>query len=254
MKRLLFLFAVTVIFSSTFVFAQEQDDEPLPPKRLAAKLGGAGGFTTSWLFMDVDPINQLLIKNSAQELSKGGMPLYGGQGYAYLMLMNNFRIGGMGVSGTRKTNSIEPATNIRRDVELTVGYGGVTADYVIPLSSRLDLTLGMFLGSGGLDFKITKDNGSNVVWDSLWTNYGSSDSIQNYSQKLSGSFFIYQPSVNLEYALMRWFGVRLGASYMGMSGGSWKLDDKYDIVNVPDNINGKGWMINTGVFIGTFMF
>ena len=239
-------------------FAQEQEYEPSPPKRsMQAKLGGALGFTQNWLFLDVDPINQILRSNGAAELDKRGVPLFGGQGYGYVLFVQNLRIGGMGASGTLKSKSLRGVT--RRDVELKVGFGGVTVDYVIPIVPRLDVALGGLFGGGGLDIKMTRDNGSPKVWDNLWNEYGNNGPTNTsapfeYSRKLSGSFFIYQPSVNVEFALLRWLGFRTGVSYLGMAGGEWELDGKYELIGVPSSINGKGLMLNGGIFVGTFIF
>ncbi|MBI4547473.1 MAG: hypothetical protein HY707_05815 [Ignavibacteriae bacterium] len=235
------------------MFAQEQEYEPVPPKRSSqAKLGGALGFTQHWLFLDVDPLNKVLRNSGAKELDDRGMLLLGGQGYGYILFVQNLRIGGMGVSGTSKSRSLTGFT--RRDVELKVGFGGVTIDYVIPIVPRLDVAIGGLLGGGGLDIKMTRDDGRPKVWNNLWTDYGSQMPVQEYSRKLSGSFFIYQPSVNLEFALLRWLGFRAGVSYVGMAGGDWELDEKYELLGVPDEINGKGFMLNGGIFIGTFIF
>ena len=69
---------------------------------------------------------------------------------------------------------------------------------------------------------------------------------------MSGSFFVVIPSVNLEYAVLGWIGARIGVSYVGMYSPSWTLDDKDDLLGVPSNVNGKGFMINAGLFLGTF--
>lgn len=254
MKLSVLIYFLFVFVYSALLFAQEQDEEIFPPQRSAdAKLGGAGGFTTSLLFFDVGPINEILRKANAAELKSGRLLLMGGQGYGYIMFIENFRVGGMGMTGTLETK-LPSGTTTSRDVELTIGYGGVTLDYVVQLVSRLDLALGVLLGGGGLDFKITRDYGRNKHWDSLWTEYGTNDPVSEYSRKISGSFFIYKPSINLEYTVLRWFGIRVGVSYLGMTAGKWELDDKYDIFNVPSSIHSKGWMFNGGVFLGTFVF
>ena len=255
MKRMFIVCLCMYLFQLSLLVAQEEpkDEEILPPKRsAAAKIGGAGGFTPFWLFLDIAPINQMLRNANAAEFNNGRLLLLGGQGYGYVLFVPNLRIGGMGASGTMKSKAL--FGNTRRDVELSVGFGGVTLDYVIPIAPRFDLTIGTLLGRGGMDLKITRDDGRAKVWDDLWNEYGSLQPAQEYSRQLSGSFFIYQPSVNIEFALLRWIGLRAGVSYLGMSGAEWKLDDKYDIFGVPSNINGKGWMINTGVFLGTFLY
>lgn len=232
---------------------QQQDDEILPPSRSAsAKMGGAGGFTPFYLFMDVNPINEILRKSNAAEFDNGRMLLLGGQGYAYIYVVKNLRIGGMGAGGSMKSRSLQGST--RREVQMDVGFGGLTVDYVIPVVPRLDVAVGILLGSGGVDLSINRDNGTGKVWDDLWSEFGDSLAAQEYTRKMSGSFFIYQPSVNVEFALLRWVGIRAGVSYLGMAGGSWQLDSKYDIYGVPSTVSGRGLMINAGVFMGTFLY
>jgi hypothetical protein len=256
MKRFFTTLMLMSLLAASMLVAQQKDEEEIimPKHRTDSKIGGAGGFTPFWLFLDVDPINQYLANSNCAQFNKDGMMLWGGQGYGYIMLLPNVRIGGIGAKGTKKSTSYDVATEIRRDVEMSVGFGGVTIDYVVPVMPRLDISGGVMLGGGGMDIKMTRDNGSAKLWTELWDDLGSTSATQNYSRKLSGSFFIVQPSVNIEYAVLRWLGVRVGVSYLGMTGGEWKLDDKYDILGVPDKISGKGWMINSGVFLGTFIF
>lgn len=253
MRRFFAFLSVIVLFLPLNLLAQDQDEEPLPPKHAASKLGGAAGFTPFWLFFDPGPLNQVLGSAHAAALAKGGIPLYGGQGYGYIMFLPNVRVGGIGASGSLESKMLD-GNNILRDVQLSVGFGGVTIDYVAPITQRLDVTVGLMLGHGSMEITMTRDNGQAKVWNDLWVEYGSQDSAQNFTRKLTGSFLAYQPSVNLEYAVLRWLGVRLGVSYSGMAAASWKLDDTYDIFGVPNNISGKGLMINTGIFVGTFMF
>ena len=46
----------------------------------------------------------------------------------------------------------------------------------------------------------------------------------NLTRTLSGSFFVYVPSVCFEYAVLNWMALRVGASYVGMAAPSWKVD------------------------------
>lgn len=236
--------------------AQDDEEEPLPPRRhTQTKIGGAIGFTQNLLFFDLDPINQVLRNSNAAEFEKGPMVLLGGQGYGYILVIPNLRLGGIGGSGSIKSRSLDLSTQTRRDVELSVGFGGVTIDYVIPVVPRVDVACGVLLGSGGTTIKMTRDRGTAKVWGNIWNEFGDVIGTTNeYTHTLSGSFFVYQPSVNVEYAVLRWLGLRAGVSYLGMAGNSWKLDEKYDLVGVPDKISGRGFMINGGIFLGTFIF
>ena len=255
MKRMLALYLVVLLCQGAVAFGQEgsKDDEIPPPRRSAApKIGGAVGFTPLWLFTDIAPVNQALEGALGAPFENGRLMMVGGQAYAYVLFVPNLRIGGMSASGSMTSKSL--VGNTRRDVEMSVGFGGVTLEYVMPVVPRLDFTLGMLLGKGSMDFKITRDDGGAKVWDDIWNEFGTLQPAQEYSRKLSGSFVVVQPSATFEFALLRWIGLRAGVSYTSMSGSDWKLDDKYDVYGVPSTVTGKGWTINTGIYLGTFVY
>ncbi len=257
MKRCLSLLLLFLVIPWTFVFAQQEEEPPIPPKRSkAAKIGAFGGFTPSWLFVDVKPINDVLVPAGGAAFKDDGVFLWGGGGAAYIMLVPNLRVGGVGMSGTIKSTRLDPF-GVRRDAELHVGFGGVTVEYTVPIVERLDVSFGTMIGGGGIDIVLRQDNGGNKSWGQEWTNYGSGSyqtlgQINNIKRTLSGSYFVWVPSVNVEYAILAWVGVRVGASYVGMSAPSWKLDDNNELLGVPSAVSGKGFMINAGLFVGTF--
>jgi len=237
--------------------AQDDVTVPIPPKRTrAAKVGAFGGFTPGWLFVDVKPINAVLQSNGGAPLKDSGVFMAGGAGAAYIMFVPNLRVGGLGMGGSISSTSLD-AAGIRRDAELSVGFGGVTVEYVIPVVERLDVAVGTMLGGGGIDLTLRRDTGGNNTWLQEWGafysgNYENTAQIPNVTRRMSGSFFVYIPSVSVEYAIVGWLGARLGASYVGMASPSWELDDKYELLGVPSDVSGRGFMINAGLFLGTF--
>ena len=256
MRRIwIFLFCILLMPFPKTAAQVAEEYTPIPPARPSTgKIGGGGGYTPGWLFMDLDKLNGTIISAGGAPFDGGRMMLNGGQGYAYLLLVQNLRIGGVGMGGTRTTSRIETSTNTRRDVELSVGYGGVTLEYALSLMPRFDLTFAAVIGGGGMSLTIRRDMGTLKNWGDLWGEFGSAQPAGEYSRKLEGSFFIFQPSVTVEVALLRWLGVRAGVGYLGMAGGSWKLDARFDLAGVPDGIGASGWMINTGIYIGTFIY
>jgi hypothetical protein len=257
MKKTLLVLLVVSMFPS---FAWTQEDAmtpPIPPRRSkAAKVGAFGGFTPGWLFVDPAPINSFLQAAGGAPLSDAGVPMLGGGGAAYIMLVPNLRVGGLGMGGDISSTSLS-SLGVRRDAKLSAGFGGVTVEYVLPIVERLDVAVGGMLGGGGIDITLREDVGGNKTWNQEWGNFGTGNyqiggQINNITRKLSGSYFVWIPSLNVEYAVMGWGGLRLGVSYVGMSSPSWKLDDKYDLLGVPSDVNGQGWMINAGILVGTF--
>jgi len=250
MKRLI---CICILLSLVLTVGSAQE-EPIPPKRSrAVKVGLFGGFTPAWLFIDVKPINAFLLAAKGAPLKEDGVLMTGGGGAAYIMLLPNVRVGGVGMTGALKSTSID-GNSIRRDAEMRVGFGGLTVEYVLPLMERLDLAVGGMVGWGGVDLTLRQSNGGNNTWIgeqdlfSQWT----AGMPNNMNRTLSGAYFIWSPTVNMEYALLPWLGVRLGASYLGMSFPSWTVDDNYELLGVPSDVSGKGLMIQAGVFVGTF--
>jgi hypothetical protein len=253
----LMLFLLTLLIAAPELPAQEEMIPPIPPKRSrAAKVGVFGGFTPGWLFMDMKPINEILTASGGAALSESGIPLYGGGGAAYIMFVPNLRVGGLGMGGSVSSTSLD-AAGVRRDAEVDAGWGGLTVEYVVPVVDKLDIAIGGMLGGGGIDITLRQDVGGAKTWGGEWGsfdtgNYQNGGQITSVRRTLEGSFFVWIPSVNVEYAVTGWFALRLGASYVGMSSPSWSLDGEHDLLGVPSSVTGSGFMINAGLFVGTY--
>jgi hypothetical protein len=181
--------------------------------------------------------------------------MLGGAGAIYIMVVPNLRIGGLGMSGSTSSSAL--VGNVRKEAQLTVGYGGVTAEYVFQIVPRLDLAIGTMLGAGGVDITLRQDAGLATTWENEWLalrtgNYQSATQIGTVRREMSGSFFVLIPSATIEYAVLGWLAVRVGASYVTMLSPSWTLDGEHDLLNVPSSVKGNGFMINAGILLGTF--
>jgi hypothetical protein len=244
------LAALLCLFISGALLAQGTEDES--GAHDSGKLGGAIGYAPGLVYINMDPINSMLQSASLPTISSQPIFTSGIAGYAYILVVPNLRVGGVGASGGLKSLS-EPG-NTSREVDLNVSYGGVSIDYVVPFTARLDLSVGTVLGKGGVDLTLRRDNGSDKGWTTIWGDFGSTTPVQSYSTTMSGSFVLYQPNVTLEYTVLRWLGVRAGVGYSGTLGGSWTQDGTYDVAGVPSSLSGKGFMITGGIYLGTFIF
>lgn len=252
MKKTLLVLSLIAMVGS-YVFAQE---EPIPPKRTKmGKVGLFGGFLPGWLSVDVTSINDFIVHANGVPLSNNGVFMLGGGGAVYVMVLPNVRLGGVGMSGSLKSTGIQsPPSDIRRDAKLNIGYGGVSIEYVIPIIERLDFAAGIMLGGGGIDLTMRVSNGGNNTWGSEQTFLatGIGGTTNNVTRTYSGAFFIWSPMVNVEYAILGWLAFRVGASYLGMSFPSWKVDGNYELLGVPSGVSGKGFMVQGGVLLGMF--
>jgi hypothetical protein len=251
MKRLLILL-VLASFMTPLAAAQ---DEPIPPRRSRmAKMGLFGGFTPGYLFLDVKPINSFLTAGKGAALSESGVFMTGGAGAAYIMVLQNVRVGGMGLSGGLKSSSLE-TSGLRRDAELSVGMGALTVEYVLPVVQHLDVAFGVTLGWGFMDLTLRQSYGVSNTWlgeQQILGGVSGTAVPPNATRILNGSFLLWAPTVNMEYAVLSWLALRIGATYSIMSFPSWQVDGKYDLLGVPTDVSGKGLMLQGGILIGTF--
>jgi hypothetical protein len=250
MKKMLSLLLL-LTFAAGIAVAQE---EPIPPKRSrAVKVGLFGGYTPGWLFVDMKPVNDFLVGGNGAALKEGGVFMSGGAGAIYIMLIPNVRMGGMGMAGWLKSTALD-LNGIRRDAEYSVGFGGLTIEYVWPIMERLDVAVGASLGGGSTTLTLRQSNGGSNTWGGEQSLFSQWTALvpPNTTRTLSGGFFVTVPSVNIEYALTGWLGVRLGASYVSMFAPSWEVDGNYDLIGVPGDVSGRGFMLQGGVFVGTY--
>jgi len=226
------------------------------------KVGLFGGFTPGVIFPNVGPVNSFLTAGGAAPLKNNGVFMLGGGGAAYIMVVPNLRVGGVGMSGAISSSSLDQTTGIRRDAQLKIGYGGLTVEYVFPIWERFDIAVGTMLGTGGMDLTLRKSNGGTNTWGGESGYFGGGSSTAagadlgsppaNLTRILTGSFYIVVPAVAFEYTLTGWCALRLGASYVGMFAPTWRVDSNYDLIGVPSNVNGNGFMVNMALLVGTF--
>jgi hypothetical protein len=245
---------IIVLGSSARVNAQQSDDttekEWKEPRRV--KVGGAGGVVTSLGLFKNDEINKTLKSIGMPALNTNQMVLVGGEGYGYIMFLPNLRIGGYGTGGKQTVTMLDAATNVKKDVEYHVSYGGFLIDYVVPVANHFDIAGGFTIGGGSIEIMTSRDDGSFKKWDDLWTEFGNNNPTKNVTRSLSGTFVSFNPHLNLEYSLLTWLQVRVGVGYPVLFNANWQLNDKDDIQNVPSNLKPDGITINGGVMFGFF--
>ena len=253
MKRII-TFAVLLMIVALTGFAQEDGstDDSNTFRRTKSKVGGAGGFTPAWGLFKFDEINKVLKSSGLPEMKSDPMYLAGGEGYGYIMFLKNVRMGGNGMAGTISSTTYDPTTNTKKSVDYRISYGGFLIDYVMPVADRLDVSVGLTLGGGSVDITMNRDDGSFKQWTNIWTEFGANSPTKNTTQHLNGSFFALTPSASIEYAILKWFQLRVGVTYPYMTNANWKLEAEKDILNVPDKLKPDGPVITAGIMFGFF--
>jgi hypothetical protein len=217
-----------------------------------SKFGLAGGFTPMWVFTNVDQVNRMLPDFGVDQLSTSGMLTLGGAGYAYIMLVDNIRVGGMGYSGSM--NSTGVVDGFRKEVDYSLGGGALSVEYTLPSIKKFAVSFGVLLGGGSLELKLYKNKGE-FNWQDVWSEMSDSESTsENFSRLMKNSFYLVSPTVNVDYPLSRFIAVRLGAGYQFTFGDDWEIENEQGLSGVPSELNGNAFFIQTGIFLGFFAF
>ncbi len=183
---------------------------------------------------DDDNINTLFGNHN---ISHGG---YGAFGAAYTMINDVDAIVlsgrgawivnqtlGLGLAGSGFLNDYRYSQIYEEDVNLSGGYGGILIEPIIFPRSPVHLSVPLIAGVGGIAYTRA------AFQDDPW-NY------EDYWVEDTDAFLIFEPGVEIELNLLRFFRLAFGVSY--------RMTSKINLVETPsDVLNG----VSTGV---TFKF
>jgi hypothetical protein len=239
MKKIVFLCLLSLFLST----ARAQDGEDVG---WVARFGAAGGFTPTVLFPDLNPVNDLVRNLQINQTFGKGVLALGGGGYAYIMLMDNFRVGGTGISGSLKVTG--SAGGFDREVDYNYGLGGLTIEYTLPFINRIAVSVGTIIGAGSSSIQIYKNKN-----DFNWSNIDQ-EPVENQNRKYTNSFFTVTPTLNVDIPVNRFIAFRIGGGYVIPFNNEWKADNDRSIGGVPSNLTSNSFFIQTGIYFGLFAF
>ena len=213
-----------------------------------ARFGIAGGVNPVYFFPNIDAVNNQANNMGLGELSKSGMFLWGGSGYAYIMFISNLRLGGIGLSGT--ISSKGTYLNMDRELDYSFGLGGVTIEYTLPFIQKVAVSVGTIVGVGTQSIEAYQNEGK-YNWENSFpqTLFSSLATPGNYS-KLKNTFFTFTPTLNLDFPLSRFMAFRVGGGYIMNFNDKWKVNNGQEISGVPGNLTNNNFFIQTGIYFG----
>ncbi len=217
-----------------------------------SKFGIAGGLTPTWIVPNLDDINSKLPAFGVDKLPTSGTFALGGAGYAYVLFIDNLRIGGLGFGGSVSEESIKDGFN--KETSYSYGIGALTLEYTLPFVKGFAVSVGTLIGAGSVEIELHQTKGI-LDWNNIWNEVSdSSRSTQNISRSLKNGFFTVAPTINIDIPLNRFIAFRVGGGYIFSIGNEWKVANEQSLTNVPSSLNGDSFFIQTGVFLGFFAF
>jgi len=234
-----------VLIFSVCLFSQER-------KYFDTPFGGGGAYTPGWYFPNLEALNNELAKINIPKLSESGFYSSGGAGFAYIGFVDYLRLGGMGFGGSTSERSAADANGFTKEVMYSLSGGGFTVEYSLPFIRNIAVSPGFMFGAGSIKIDIYNNRG-NFSWDDIW-NETQNASSENVNHSLTNSFFIFAPTLNVDIPLYRFISFRIGAGYQITFGDDWQINNEQEIDNVPSDLNGNSFFLQSGIFIGFFSY
>lgn len=239
MKKFSFIIILIVLLVNSSAAQQ--------PIGWVSKFGLAVGVTPTFIMPNIKPLNQFLPSLGLNKLPESGVFGFGGGGYAYILVIDNVRIGGLGFGGSVSEDaSIGGITN---EVTYSTGAGALTIEYTLPFIKKIAVSVGTMIGKGYREIEIYQNN-KNFTWDEILAEFD--NSTINISRRLENDFFTITPTLNIDYPLNRFIAFRLGAGYLVSLSDKWTAANAQDVTGVPEDLNQNSFFIQTGIFIGFF--
>lgn len=217
-----------------------------------APFGGGIGYVPAWYIPNLTPVNNEMKNIGMPELSTGGFYSSGIAGFIYIGFVKNLRVGGMGFGGS--LSSDQTVNGINQEVIYSLGGGSVTFEYTLPFIKNFGVSVGAAIGSGSLQLDMYRNSGD-FTWSGIWGELADPNiNSENYYRKLKNTFWMFTPTINVDYPLYRFVVLRIGLGYQLAFADDWKADNDQSVSGVPSDLNGNSFFIQSGIFVGFFSF
>ena len=216
-----------------------------------SKFGLAGGLTATWMFPNYDDINKQLPALGINDKFEGGLLVWGGSGYVYLMVVDNVRIGGMGYGGSSSVANYVDGYN--REIRYGLGGGAFTVEYTFPFIKRIAVSIGGMIGGGKLTIEQYQNNGD-FSWQNTWDEFSDTEGTRDISRRIKNNYFTITPTLNVDVPLTRFLALRVGTGYQFTMSESWTIYNDQSLGDVPGSLNGDAFFIQTGIYLGFFAY
>ena len=139
-----------------------------------------------------------------------------------------------------------------KEVRYSLSGGGFTVEYSLPFIRNIAVSPGFMFGAGSINIDVYNNRG-NFSWNEIWDETQNASS-ENVNHSLTNSFFIFAPTLNVDIPIYRFISFRLGAGYQITFGDNWQVNNEQEIDNVPSDLNGNSFFLQSGIFIGFFSY
>ncbi len=215
-------------------------------------MGGGASFSFVTLKPDLTPISSFLNEFGSGDLANSYKYGFSFGGFAYVMVVKNLRIGGLGFGAGNSTQKITIDGLVKKAV-YSYGGGGVTVEYTLPFIRSVAVSVGAIIGGATAKFEFYQNLGI-IDWRELSDNFANGKPSKNTMHSITNNFFTFAPTINFELPVNRFLAVRLGGGYIIPFSDEWKADDEVGILNLPSDLKSNTFFVQAGVLFGFFIF
>ncbi len=214
-----------------------------------------GGFVAGAFMANLDALNTNIAKPFFKRELKSTVVMLGGHGFIPFPWVRNLVVGGVGFGGQSQEccvpDTVASGQPVMKTLRYSVGYGGITLDYNLPITiPRCHVLAGVELGLGSVSVyaKQAYDRNSFDITSEF------SQPTDNITHTYSASMFVYKPQVTFEWAPWNFMMFKASLAYQGSSMGTWKADEDVDLGKTDKlgSIDGSGLVVNAGIYLGIF--
>lgn len=244
MSRKLKFFAVILVFCG---FTLNSNAQLLP------SFAFAGGVTAGWHFNPVKNLNTELKNAGFPEFSESGFFTTGGGGFIDLPMKSNFlRIGGFG-NGFSSRITKQVNDTLKKDANYSLGQGGFSLEYIMPLGSVIDISFGSKFSTGTLKLELYKYGNDLGNYTNSFNEFQSNGSTGNIARTYKSRFYTVQPQVGIGIMLRKFMYLKIDCGYQIGAQNTWRVDNDVEVTNFPSGIEAKGLVLNVGLNFGLFI-
>jgi hypothetical protein len=134
-----------------------------------------------------------------------------------------------------------------------MGQGGISLEYIIPLSPVFDITFGSQFSLGTLQLELYQYGNDHGNYSTIFGELQSNGSSSNLARTFKSRFYTVQPQVGLGIMLRKFMYLKIDCGYQIGAQNTWRVDNDVKVNNFPEGIEAKGLVLNVGLNFGLFI-
>ncbi|MCC7159258.1 MAG: hypothetical protein IT281_06950 [Ignavibacteria bacterium] len=213
----------------------------------------AGGPTAGWHFNPVKDLNLQLKNAGFPEMSESGFLTLGGGGFIDLPMKSNFLRIGMFGSGFTSKQTRAVNDSLTKAANYSMGLGGFSLEYVLPLSKVFDISFGSQFSTGLLKLELYQYGKDLGNYSGTYLQFQNASSSSDISRVYKSRFFTAQPQIGVGIMLRKFMYLKIDCGYQIGIQNTWRVDNDVEVKDFPKGIEAKGLVVKLGLNFGLFI-